>query len=288
MTDLALHLWDGQRPRLRRDVIARHQRQIGRLGVVAASENLAQPTDWAFAENHHMIVVHLDGRLDRMDCEFSAGPSGPAIPSRGDVWMIPAGCRYAALAQGKRARYIEFNVPTGLIADAPLKARVQHRDAFLFAAAERLSDLVAKPADDITDMASHAIVDALQAHLLQRYGFRDTATNRRSLSTYDRTLIVDAISSQLDARLSLAMLAAVVDMDVRQFTSVFKGAFGLSPWQFVLRKRLDEAARLLRETNEAVTGIALAVGFATPSHFATAFAQRFGVPPTRYRISRRA
>ena len=52
--------------------------------------------------------------------------------------------------------------------------------------------------------------------------------------------------------------------------------------------RLDEAARLLRRTDERITEIGLAVGFATPSHFATAFARRFGVPPSRYRAVARA
>ena len=287
MTGTALHVWDGIRPRSRRDVVVRHQARIGQLGILAATENLEAPTDWAFEEDHHVIVIHLGGRLDRMECEFSVGPSGLALPSRGDVWVIPAACRYAALAQGEHAEFVELRVPTGLLADAPLAARVQHRDDFLSGAAARLSDLVRDAANDLAQMESRAVGDALERHLFLRYGQQDAAAVRRALSASDRNRLVDAIRGQLDARHSLDALALLVGMDVRRFTGAFHDAFGLSPWQYVMRARLDEAARRLRQTEEPVTDVALATGFATPSHFATAFARRFGAPPSRYRAAAR-
>jgi len=283
----AATVWDGIRPRSGRDVIARHQARIGQLGVLAATENLETPTDWAFEEDHHVIVVHLGGRLDRMDCEFSVGPSGPVLPARGDVWMIPAACRYAALAQGERAEFVELSVPTALLADAPLVARVRHRDAFLFDAAARLFELLGKADDDLARMASHEVGDALERHLFHRYGHRDPRPVRRALSASDRNRLVDAIRGQLDAEHNLAALAALVGMDERGFTGAFRDAFGVSPWQYVMRARLDAAARLLWYGAEPVTEVALATGFASPSHFATAFARRFGVPPSRYRAAAR-
>ena len=279
-------VWDGIRPRSERDVVARHQTRIGQLAMLFATENLEAPTDWAFEEDHHIIVVHLGGRLDRMECQFSVGPSGSALPSRGDVWMIPAACRYAALAQGERAEFVELTVPTALLADAPLTARVQHRDPLLFGAAARLAELIRGPGDDLSSMASHAIGDALERHLRQYYGHEAAVRRRRGqLSASDRNRLVDAIRGQLDAQHSLDALAMLVGMDVRRFTGAFQDAFGVSPWQYVMRARLDEAARLLRHGTAPVTDVALATGFATPSHFATAFARRFGVPPSRYRAA---
>lgn len=286
MTEAAT-VWDGIRPRSGRDVVERHQARIGQLGVLAATENLEAPTDWAFEEDHHVIVVHLGGRLDRMDCEFSVGPSGPALPSRGDVWMIPAACRYAALAQGERAEFVELSVPTALLADAPLAACVRHRDDVLLRAAARLFELIRNPDDDLARMAAHEVGDALAHHLRQRYGHRERLRRRRALSASDRNRLVEAIRGQLDAEHSLAALAALAGMEVRRFTGAFHDAFGLSPWQYVMRARLDEAARQLWHGEAPVTEVALATGFASPSHFATAFARRFGVPPTRYRAAAR-
>lgn len=276
-------VWDGTRPRLRRDVVQRRQMQAAGLGIVSATENLTAPTDWAFEEDHHSIVVHLGGRLDRLECHFSDGPSGVAIPARGDIWVVPAGCRYAALAEGDHARFVELHVPPAMLRDARVTARVRQRDDFLFAAADRLSNLMADAPDPLNDLAAHAIADAIRHHLILRY--RRGAMPRRParLSEADRARLADAVRTQPDAPHSLASLAALVDMDVRRFTSAFQAGFGISPWQYVLRARLDEAARQLAGTGAAVTEIALATGFATPSHFATAFVRRFGVPPSRYR-----
>jgi AraC family transcriptional regulator len=281
---MPLQTWDGVRPRLKRTVVTHNEAQIGQLGVIAASENLTEPTDWCFAEDSHKFVVHLDGKLDRMECTFSTGPSGPIIPRRGDIWIIPAGCRYAALAQGERAQFVELTVPTALLSDAPLTAQVGYRDDFLFGAASRLYDLIEHSQDDIASMAAHAISTALNAHLLDRFRIRRPATQKHRLSEQDRALLGEAIKGQLDARHSLGTLAALVDMEVRQFTAAFREAFGLTPWQYVLRARLHNAAQRLRQSNAAVTDIALTVGFATPSHFATAFTRHFGVPPSRYRL----
>lgn len=285
MTGQAIRVWDGIRPLAPRDLVARHEVQIGALGLVAAAENLHRPTDWAFEENHHTIVVHLGGRMTRMECEFSVGPSGPVLPERGDIWMIPAACRYAALAEGERAEFVEFRVPTALLADAPIEARVRHRDDFVSGSAARLAELVHGPASDLSEMASHAIVDALGVHLRQRYGPVVPSRARGSLSASDRTRLAEAIRGQLDDRHSLEALARLVDMDVRRFTAAFRRAFGMSPWQYVLRARLDAAARMLLQGREPVTEVALATGFATPSHFATAFTRRFGVSPSRFRAA---
>lgn len=280
-------VWDGARPRLRRDVVRRRQMRAAGIGIVAATENLTAPTDWAFEEDHHNIVVHLSGRLDRLECHFSDGPSGVMVPQRGDIWVVPAGCRYAALAEGDHARFIELHVPTAMLRDAPVAARVRQRDDVLFAAADRLSELMAGPPDALTDMAVHSVADAIRRHLGLRYRSGASPKRPARLSASDLGLLADAVRMQPDAPHSLASLAALVGMDVRRFTGAFQAGFGRSPWQYVLRVRLDEAARQLKETGAAVTEIALATGFATPSHFATAFARRFGLPPSRYRARNR-
>jgi AraC family transcriptional regulator len=284
VTDAARQIWDGIRPRSTRAVVARHQAQVGHIGVLAATETLTAPTDWAFEEDQHSIVVHLGGWIERMECEFSVGPSGPALPSRGDVWIIPAACRYAALAEGECAEFVEFSVPTASLADAPLTARVQYRDAVLFDAAARLATLLRGEAGDVAEMAAVGVGEGLAAHLLREYGHRNSPAGQRWLSASERNRLVELIRDQLDARHSLGGLAGLVGMDVRRFTGAFQQAFGVSPWQYVLRARLDEAARRLLRSDDAVTEIALATGFATPSHFATAFARRFGVPPSRFRL----
>jgi AraC family transcriptional regulator len=94
-----------------------------------------------------------------------------------------------------------------------------------------------------------------------------------SVSASQRARLVAAIRDEPDALHSLDTLAALVGMDVRRFTAAFRAAFGVTPWQYVLRARLDAAARMLRAGAAPVTEVALATGFA----------RRFGVAPSRWR-----
>ncbi len=135
--------WDGIRPRLGRDVVERHQARIGQLGILAATENLEAPTDWAFEEDHH-VYRRSSGRPARPDGLRIFGRTFGArcCRSRGDVWMIPAACRYAALAQGERAEFVEFSVPTRAARRcAASRARTTSR-RFLLRAAARLFELI--------------------------------------------------------------------------------------------------------------------------------------------------
>jgi AraC family transcriptional regulator len=284
MADENSGVWDGRRPLWVRNVVKRHETTLSKMGIVVATERLDKPADWCFDQGYHTLVVHVEGRLRRMESVFTAGPSSTVLPSVGDLWVIPAGRRYAALAQGGMARFVEIRLPTALIGDAALAPRVADRDPFLYGVAARLADLV--PAeDDISRMLMHAIGEALRLHLSHTYGPARASSGPRAavLSDGKRERIASAVRDQLDEAQSLASLAAAVDLPVRQFLAAFRTSFGTSPWQYVLAIRLAEGARLLRETNDPVTDIALGVGFSTPSHFTTMFRRRFGVHPSAYR-----
>lgn len=88
--------------------------------------------------------------------------------------------------------------------------------------------LIENPQDDIASMAAQAISIALNAHLLNRFRIRRPATQKHKLSEPDRALLGEAIKSQLDVRHSLGALAALVDMDVRQFAAAFQGSLRTS------------------------------------------------------------
>jgi AraC-like DNA-binding protein len=67
------------------------------------------------------------------------------------------------------------------------------------------------------------------------------------------------------------------------FQRMFKSAFGMSPMQFLQRRRLEVARDLLQETDEDVTSICLSVGFESLGSFSALFKRQFGLPPSRYR-----
>jgi AraC family transcriptional regulator len=95
--------------------------------------------------------------------------------------------------------------------------------------------------------------------------------------------VVDYIDAAIDGDLTLDALAEVAGMNPFYFARAFRNRFGETPHQFVLRRRIDRAKRLLTETETPLVEIALGCGFASQSHFASVFLRHVGVTPSRYR-----
>jgi AraC family transcriptional regulator len=85
--------------------------------------------------------------------------------------------------------------------------------------------------------------------------------------------------------LSLEELSALVGISSYHFLRTFKQVAGLTPHQFILRRRLREAALRLRTTAEPVLDIALDAGFGDLSNFNHTFRAAFGTTPTNYRAT---
>jgi len=78
-------------------------------------------------------------------------------------------------------------------------------------------------------------------------------------------------------------LAAKVGMGLGRFLREFRVSFEATPHQYVQQRRLARARELLRGTDASLSTVALETGFASHSHFSTAFRAAFGVTPTGYR-----
>ncbi len=102
---------------------------------------------------------------------------------------------------------------------------------------------------------------------------------------------VELIESDFARELTLGELAAAAGMSVYHFARVFRELTGLPAHRYLTAVRLRHAARRLDE-GESVTRTCYEVGFASLSHFVTAFRKRFGVAPsaarkgTRYPVLR--
>ncbi len=68
------------------------------------------------------------------------------------------------------------------------------------------------------------------------------------------------------------------------FQRTFKSAFGMSPMQFLQRRRLEVARDLLNATDDDVTSICRSVGFESLGSFSALFKRTFGVSPSAYRM----
>jgi AraC-like DNA-binding protein len=94
----------------------------------------------------------------------------------------------------------------------------------------------------------------------------------------------------MDARyrepLDVPTLARAAHLSPAHFSREFRRAFGDSPHQYLLTRRLERAAALLRNTDRTIVDICLLVGLRSVGSFATSFGRAFGVTPTAYRAAR--
>jgi AraC-like DNA-binding protein len=80
-------------------------------------------------------------------------------------------------------------------------------------------------------------------------------------------------------------LARAAGLSRAHFSRAFREAFGESPHAYLLTRRLERAAALLRGTDHSVADICVAVGLSSVGSFTTSFKRMFGKTPTEYRAA---
>jgi AraC-like DNA-binding protein len=85
--------------------------------------------------------------------------------------------------------------------------------------------------------------------------------------------------------LDVGDLAAAAGLSRAHFSREFRRAFGETPHAYLLTRRLERAAALLRSTDHTVADICLSVGLTSLGSFTTSFTRMFGMSPTAYRAS---
>ena len=96
---------------------------------------------------------------------------------------------------------------------------------------------------------------------------------------------IDYFEAQIGQRVSLAAVASSAGLTRMHFAAQFRAATGLSPHEYLLRRRIERAQEMLAETGMSLVDIALSVGFQTQSHFTSVFKRYAGQPPRAWRES---
>jgi len=259
------------------------------LRVVAAAEDITQPTDWQIKDDHHVVIVHLGGDMTDLHTELEGhfGSIGPATP--GEIWTVPAGRDYASHARGGTIEFAVLYLPTqlqGTVDCSPID--IAHlagtRNDFLYQSMRQLLSL-ANRTDDASQMEAESVAQSTTHHIFERYSheLRDPAMYRPSLTSYQARLLREYIWENLAEQVTLDSLASVVDMTQHHLLIAFRKVFNTTPAQYLITQRLRRAQWLLLYSQLDITTIALKTGFASHSHLTNTFNQRFGYPPTQFR-----
>ncbi|TWI53335.1 AraC-like DNA-binding protein [Pseudomonas duriflava] len=231
------------------------------------------------AHDHHQLVLSLEGRAD-FDID---GKGGEVCRMR--ACIVPGDLNHAFAGIGTNRMLIidldEEDMPkedldflTRLF-DTPryptLDADFQHLLLYAGAELERYGSdpLLTRALGGVLLRALHVRMFGEQKHSI------NGALNMEALDSY--------IISNLERRITVAELSQVVFLSPSHFHAQFKDTTGLTPHQYLLKTRLDCAARLLRETRLPLVRIAGECGFSSQSALTTAMRRYLGLTPKRFR-----
>ncbi|MCC3377118.1 helix-turn-helix transcriptional regulator [Cohnella sp. REN36] len=94
------------------------------------------------------------------------------------------------------------------------------------------------------------------------------------------------LCAYFDQSITLMDVARAAYLSPNHFLRSYKQLFGISPYQYLIERRLQESQRLLLQTDRPITDICLSVGFQSPSSFSSLFSKRFSMTPTQFRQKR--
>lgn len=109
----------------------------------------------------------------------------------------------------------------------------------------------------------------------------------RGLASWQARRVIDHVLAHLDMPIRVEDLAGVTRLSTSHFSRAFKLSFHVSPHAYVIALRLARARALMLESDEQMSQIAAACGFADQAHFSRAFRRKTGCAPGFWRRERR-
>ncbi|WP_298975275.1 helix-turn-helix transcriptional regulator [uncultured Roseobacter sp.] len=234
---------------------------------------------------HHTISLYLRGGNYVRHITDGAGLRGKSnvSGSPGAICIMPAGCETRWDNRGYvRWLHIYFRdehmqQATSGMTDCPTELVFGCDPAFREMAERFVLALDWTAANDRLAL-DHALY-ALLARSLEIK--RTTATFRApsgGLTGAQCQALEDAVAASLEKRITVADLAEIAGLSSRQLSRAFPVSYGMPPYEWVLRRRLDAARSLLDQGREALD-VAAACGFSSQSHMIRRFRATFGYTP---------
>ena len=207
--------------------------------------------------------------------ELPAAPMGPPDPPA-EPLPIETICGIYRLERGGRIHQFLRSLP-----DVLLVSPDYTREARLRVLIDMLAEDLDAPRDS-TLVTRPALVDLLLVNVL-RLWTGPAVTTWAALGDPGIAAALREIHDSPQSPWTVDRLSRKAGMSRTAFTRRFTTLVGAPPMTYLIGRRLQRGARMLRETNAPLAAIARQVGYATEFAFAGAFRREFGIPPGRFR-----
>ncbi|MCK3838870.1 MULTISPECIES: AraC family transcriptional regulator [Pseudomonas] len=230
----------------------------------------------------HSLVFFSQGENERGYARVNGRkiPHGGQLRKRIDV--LPSGLEYSGAYVGKGLKASILSIDPRLSRCMPsleggldLKLRTQLNDAFMWTIYEQFmhaSDPLLKESLSMT-LLIYISRKSLDTPVSTGFG----AGRKRRL--------VDYVEEHLEQPISISELADEVGVSVFHFLRLFKLAFFITPYQYILQRRVERAKVLLSHTTYSIEMVGFKCGFNSGSQFSQTFSRAVGQSPSAFRKS---
>ncbi len=125
---------------------------------------------------------------------------------------------------------------------------------------------------------------SLAVHILSQFSIvKPKILGFGGLSRSSQEQVLDFIEVHLEIDIRLEDLANIVGISTFHFCRLFKQTMQMTPHQYVIRRRIERAKQLLKQSDLGIVDISLACGFANQSHLSRHFRRVVGISPKAFR-----
>ncbi len=277
------------------DVLARSRARLHRRAALGDGLAVAQ---WSnsfdatrYLPRHHTLSLYLRGGHGtyREDA-----PSERGAP--GKLCLMPAGHEVNWVVGTEQTFVHLYFEPERL---GPLALRLLDREPREVRLPElnfcddpqlvaQLARLAALDWDDAGErIAANELGHAALAHVLACHAGRAPRTDiRGGLAPALRRRLVDWLDARLAQPVTVGEMAAFCALSETHFAHAFRASLGVAPHEWIVARRIDRAAALLRSRRmPSLDEVARATGHASASHLVRRFKARWGITPGQYRAA---
>ena len=131
---------------------------------------------------------------------------------------------------------------------------------------------------------AESMANSLAVHLLRRYSTQkpEIRVYSGSLPSHKLQQVIDYIQAHLAEDVSLEAIATEISMSQYYFARLFKQSTGYSPYQYLIKCRIERAQELMMQAQQSIANVALQVGFTSQSQFGRHFKRITGVTPKQF------